>query len=102
MKKKAILEYLAHAKKRYKKEGFIIKALFGSYSRGDENEKSDVDILVEVTPEFASRYGFESFNRLKEIENELSLAIGTKVDLADSSAMGETAKKFIIDRAVYV
>ena len=102
MTKKKILNYLKIAKEKYKSEGFIIKALFGSYSRGEETSKSDVDILIEATPEFANRYGFGAINRIKEIQNELSTIIGIKVDLADISGMGKTGKKFIIDRAIYV
>jgi len=102
MKKEQILNYLSNVKTKYQKEGFMIKALFGSYSRDEANEKSDVDILVEATPEFAARYGFGAIERICEIERELSAALGTKVDLADSTGMGKTAKKFIIDRAIYV
>lgn len=102
MNKMIILKYLADVKNIYKEEGFLIKALFGSYSRGEENKHSDIDILVEATPEFASRYGFGSIARIKEIQAELSRALGVPVDLADSTGMGRTGKKFIIDRAIYV
>jgi predicted nucleotidyltransferase len=102
MKKEQILNYLSNVKAKYQKEGFMIKALFGSYSRDEADERSDVDILVEATPEFAARYGFGAIERICEIEKELSAALGTKVDLADSSGMGKTAKKFIIERAIYV
>ena len=102
MNKELILEYLTTVKEKYKSEGFLIKALFGSYSRGEENPQSDVDILVEATPEFANKYGFSAFSRIKEIQSELSTALGVPVDLADSTGMGQTGKKFIIDRAIYV
>lgn len=102
MKKESILDYLRNVKDKYQKEGFLIKALFGSYSRDEANIDSDIDILVEATPEFAERYGFASIARIKEIESELSKALGIKVDLADSTGMGKTGKKFIIDRAIYV
>ncbi len=97
-----ILTYLKSIKDKYKSEGFLIKALFGSYSRGEENTKSDIDILVEATPEFANRYGFKAISRIKEIQSELSHSLGVSVDLADSTGMGKTGKKFIIDRAIYV
>jgi len=102
MKKQAILNYLKSAKEQYQKEGFIIKALFGSYSRGEETNESDIDVLVEATPEFANRYGFGAVHRIQEIQKELSKAMGVKVDLADSTGMSKTGKKFIIDRAIYV
>jgi predicted nucleotidyltransferase len=102
MKKEQILNYLANVKNEYQKEGFIIKALFGSYSRDEEQENSDIDVLVEATPEFAAQYGFRAIERINEIQNEMGSALGVKVDLADSTGMGRTAKKFIIDRAIYV
>ena len=102
MKKEQILAYLTNAKIHYQKEGFIIKALFGSYSRDEADVNSDVDILVEATPEFADRYGFSAIARVNEIASEISHALGVKVDLADSTGMGKTAQKFIIDRAIYV
>ena len=102
MKKESILKYLSSVKSKYENEGFLIKALFGSYSRDEANDMSDVDILVEATPEFANKYGFSFIERMKEIQSEISNALGLPVDLADSSGMGKTAKKFIIDRAIYV
>ncbi len=102
MNREMILNYLATVKDKYKREGFLIKALFGSYSRKEEGPQSDVDILVEATPEFANRYGFGAIRRIKEIQAELSTEIGLRVDLADSTGMSQTGKKFIIDRAIYV
>ncbi len=102
MNKESILKYLITVKDQYKSEGFLIKALFGSFSRGEENAQSDVDILVEATPAFANRYGFGAISRIQEIQEELSIALGRSVDLADSTGMSKTGKKFIIDRAIYV
>jgi hypothetical protein len=100
--KSIILSKLKELKPVFEKEGFIIQALFGSYSRDEADENSDIDILVEATPAFASKYGFQAVSRIKEIQSEISSTLGVKVDLADSSGMGKTAKKFIIDRAIYV
>jgi hypothetical protein len=102
MNKEIILKYLKNAKTEYDKEGFIIKALFGSYSRDEADAKSDIDVLVEATPAFASRYGFAAIARINEIQAELSQALGIQVDLADSTGMSKTGKRFIIDRAIYV
>ena len=102
MNKESILNYLTSVKSKYKNEGFLIKALFGSYSRDEADVNSDVDVLVEATPEFASRYGFGAIARINAIQAELSQAIGIPVDLADSTGMSKTGKKFIIDRAIYV
>jgi len=102
MNKESILNYLVNVKEVYEEEGFLIKALFGSYSRDEADASSDVDILVEATPEFADKYGFGAIKRIHEIQAEISKALGLPVDLADSTGMGKTGKKFIIDRAIYV
>jgi uncharacterized protein len=44
MNKETIINYLTDFKQQYQKEGFIIKALFGSYSRDEVNDGSDVDL----------------------------------------------------------
>lgn len=102
MNKESILQYLRNIKNKYQDEGFFIKALFGSYSRDEATSQSDVDILVEATPEFAARYGFGAIARIREIQAEISRALGVPVDLADATGMSKTGKKFILDRAIYV
>jgi predicted nucleotidyltransferase len=57
-----------------KKHGAKKIAVFGSYARGEEKPKSDIDILVE----FSER---KSLLDLVGIEQELSDALGIKVDL---------------------
>lgn len=51
-------------------------ALFGSASRGEMNEHSDVDFLVEYDPE--CHYGYFEIARM---EFELEAIIGRRVDL---------------------
>ena len=102
IQKNEIISKLKELKPLYSKEGFIIKGLFGSYSRDEATENSDIDILVESTPDFAAKYGFKAISRVNEIKEEISNFFGIPVDLADSSGMGKTAKKFIIDKAIYV
>ncbi len=60
--------------KLIKKHGAKKIAVFGSYARGEEKPKSDIDILVE----FSER---KSLLDLVGIEQELSDALGMKVDL---------------------
>jgi len=51
---------------------------------------------------FANKYGFGAIARINEIQAELSQALSLPIDLADSTGMSKTGKKFIIDRAIYV
>jgi predicted nucleotidyltransferase len=49
--KKSILKFLADNEKFFKREFNIIRiGLFGSYSRGDQTELSDIDLVVEFEP----------------------------------------------------
>ncbi len=57
-----------------KKHGAKKIAVFGSYARGEEKPKSDIDILVE----FSER---KSLLDIVGIEQELSDTLGIKVDL---------------------
>ena len=54
-------------------------ALFGSWARGDAQEKSDVDILVEVDPSIGMRF--------VDLAEELEQALGRHVDLVSSRAI---------------
>lgn len=55
-------------------------SIFGSYARGEETPKSDIDILVE----FKER---KSLLELVGIEMELSEKLGIKVDLLTEKAI---------------
>ncbi|MDY0265845.1 MAG: nucleotidyltransferase domain-containing protein [Sulfurospirillum cavolei] len=102
MKKETILQQLKSMKNHYLPEGFVIEGLFGSYARDEADETSDIDILIEAKPSFVERYGIKSIERIEEIKKEMSSIFGISVDLADKTGMGKTAKKFIIDRTIYV
>ncbi|HLU90299.1 MAG TPA: nucleotidyltransferase family protein [Cyclobacteriaceae bacterium] len=54
-------------------------ALFGSYARGDNNETSDIDILVD----FDGVIGLGFF----QLANELEDALGNKVDLVSKNGI---------------
>ncbi|NMC58847.1 MAG: nucleotidyltransferase family protein [Candidatus Methanofastidiosa archaeon] len=74
------MEKIDHTELYQKIEEFLIKkgakkiSIFGSYSRGEETNNSDIDILVL----FNDR---KSLFDLVEIEYELEEIIGVKVDL---------------------
>lgn len=69
-------------------------ALFGSYSRNEQTDKSDVDLLVE-------------FNRpvglftLIELEDLLSNKIGIKVDLTTPDSLKAPIRPNVLRDAVY-
>ena len=69
-----------------KKNGAIKISLFGSFSRNEEKQYSDIDVLVK----FNRNMGYFEFIK---IENELSENIGRKVDLVTKEAINP----FMID-----
>jgi predicted nucleotidyltransferase len=69
-------------------------ALFGSYVRGDQNEKSDLDMLVE----FSRPVGFFKFI---ELEDYLSEKLGVKVNLVTPDALKSLIKPHVMEEAVY-
>ncbi len=52
--------------------------VFGSVARGDAREDSDVDFLVDVSPEHR---GFDFFGVLDEIRQDLEEIVGRRVDV---------------------
>ena len=65
----------------YERYGVRWLGVFGSYVRGEQSEESDLDLLVE----FDERpLGLLQFIAL---EDELSDALGVKVDLVEKSAL---------------
>lgn len=83
MTKDEILNFLMLNKKSFEKKYHISQmAIFGSFARGDQHEKSDVDIVYTL-----SEGSKLSYDRYIELENELTNAFGTKIDLIN-------AKKF--------
>jgi len=93
--KEEILKVLAKDKPELQKRFKVSKmALFGSYARGDQQEGSDVDILVEVDPSI----GLEFVTLAERIEKLL----GVSVDLVSSRAVNSRAMKFIEPELIYV
>jgi predicted nucleotidyltransferase len=102
MDKNTILAKLSRIKPQYEKEGFIIEGIFGSAARPDTTSPGDIDILVHTTPQFAKKHRFEAISRYNEIREEIGNYLQYPVDIASSTGMGTTAKRYIIDRALYL
>lgn len=69
-------------------------AIFGSYSRLEQNSNSDLDILVE----FSDNIGI----RFVDLADELESIIGFKVDLVSKKAIREEYLKSITSELIYV
>jgi uncharacterized protein len=71
--------------------------VFGSYTRGDQTRKSDIDILVTFKKE--AHPGLFEFLDLEEV---LAKKLGTKVDLVSKNALKPYIGKRILEEVVMV
>lgn len=69
--------------------------IFGSIARGEENQESDIDILVEIE----GRMSLLDFAGLKL---ELEEALGKRVDLGEYSTIKPIIKKQILSEEVSI
>jgi predicted nucleotidyltransferase len=70
----------------------VVRAyLFGSVARGDADEKSDVDVLVEL--DYANG-GADFGNYLKMID-DLAIRLGRKVDLVSANGLSKFIAPFV-------
>ena len=77
------------------KKYFVNKiGYFGSYSRNEQNENSDIDILVS----FKKPLGWEFFDLQELLENELKI----KVDLVSEKALKRQLRQIILKNVKYV
>jgi uncharacterized protein len=71
--------------------------VFGSYSRGEQKTKSDIDILVTfIEPNDIDLIDFI------EIKQFLTRKLGTKVDLVKKSALKPIIKDQILEETIYI
>ncbi len=73
-----------------KANGISYMALYGSYSRGDQKQGSDIDLLVS----FETPPGLIEFIGL---EQQLSNTLGVKVDLVTKQGLSKYIKPYIQD-----
>jgi predicted nucleotidyltransferase len=64
-------------------------AIFGSFAKGNNNENSDIDLLIEPAT------GFTIFKMLK-LEEEISELINRKVDLVEFSALKPSIRNEVL------
>lgn len=96
MKRKEQILTILKQELPYLKQKFKVKTMgiFGSYARGEQTMKSDIDILVD----FDAPVGFFKFI---ELEDYLSEKLGAKVDLVTPDALKPLIKPHIMQEAAY-
>jgi hypothetical protein len=93
-----ILNYLSQNKERFLKEYSLIKiGIFGSYARNENNEKSDIDIIVEFQDNTT-----DLSEKKFEIRKELQSKFKIPVDICREKYIKPVFKQQIISEAIYV
>ena len=77
------------------KYGVTNLRIFGSVARGEDDEKSDVDLLAKFPP------GFTLFD-LVDLKEEMEGVLGCKVDIASERGLKERVRARILREAVQV
>ncbi len=92
---KAILkEHKAEVVQKYRVREI---GIFGSFVRGEQKKKSDIDILVEFSPR-----DIPGFIRLGEMERYFQRLLRKKVDVVIKSGIRPELKKGILKEVVYI
>ncbi len=76
-----------------KKHGVQRASLFGSAVRGEMNDTSDIDILVELPQNV---HGFDYVALKIDLQEELESTLGKKVDVVEYDLVKPTLKQYIL------
>lgn len=76
-----------------KKHGITRASLFGSAVSGEMKETSDVDVLIELPK---TVHGFDYVALKVDLQEELELILGKKVDLVEYDLIKPALKKYIL------
>ena len=96
MKSRTEVEYKLAKLKPYLFQKYFVNKIgyFGSFSRDEQTENSDIDILVS----FKKSPGWEFFDLQELLEKELN----RKVDLVSENALKRQLKDSIIKNVLYI
>jgi len=84
-----------HTEELKEKYGVKEIAIFGSYVRGEQKKRSDLDILVEFEEPI-------SLLEFVALERHLGEIIGENVDLVMKSALKPRIGKHILEEVIYI
>ncbi len=91
------IEDIIRRHKKELKQRFKLKeiGIFGSFVRGEQKKRSDIDILVELEEPI-------SLLEFVALERHLSKLIGEKVDLVMKTALKPRIGKHILKEVMYI
>lgn len=95
-----ILKSLSDKKDYYKSNFYVDKiALVGSYARDENNESSDIDLMVFFSKEASSHRIFRLYINLQA---DLSAYFNKKVDIIANGKVLPAFKEIVESEAIYV
>lgn len=95
--KEYILTTIRENKKELLRYGILKVGLFGSYVRGDESEKSDIDLLIDFDPDH------ENFDNYMAVCNILEqLFINEKLEIVTKNGLSPYIGPKILKEVQYV
>ncbi len=94
MTRDELLTKLRELKPWLEEQGIVNVRLFGSYARDEAGPDSDVDLLVDL----AKPLGFRFFS----IEEDLSVAVGARVEMGTARAMTERVRNHAESDAIAI
>ena len=92
-----ILTFLSQNKKLFRDKYHIVRiGLFGSYARGDQNNNSDIDLLVEFEENTQELYDLKL-----QLRDFFRIKLGIEIDLCREKYIKPRIKKSILKETVY-
>lgn len=86
-------EHLPELRERYSVRSL---GVFGSYVRGEQHKRSDLDILVDIDDPSLTLFQFV------ELRDYLSEILGKRVDLVEKQALKPTIGKHVLEEVVFL
>jgi uncharacterized protein len=92
-----ILTFLSQNKKLFRVKFHITRiGIFGSYARGDQNIKSDIDLLVEFEDNTQDLYDLKL-----QVKDFFRTKLGIEVDICREKYIKPRIKKSILKETIY-
>ena len=92
-----ILIYLSTNKDRFKKDYKLIRiGVFGSYARGEQNENSDIDLIVEFEENTPDLYLVK-----QKLRDEIQSKFNTPVGICREKYIKPIFKKLVLSGVKY-
>jgi len=95
LNKKIIMKSIQDNLDEVKRYGIRRIGVFGSFVRSSQNEKSDIDVLVEFYPDK------KSFDNYMELKFFLEKLLHRKVDLVIKDAIKPRIRPYILNEVLY-